>query len=214
MSVSSVFLSASVPDPRRHEKYFATGDTIAIRDAVVALVGVVLPRAKLVFGGHPAITPMVKWAADQLGAFERVRMFQSKFFREYYLKDLEFFRYEETEAVPGDRKKSLLVMRRRMIHCESFDAAFFIGGMDGVEEEFNLVRDELPDVPRYPVYTTGGAARLLWGKEQNRSTEGEPKRGNVNPQTLKLLRLKTNYVGLFTYLLEGQREDRREDRYE
>lgn len=214
MLMKPVFLSASVPDPTRHEKYFATGDTIAIRDAVIALLEVVLPRTKLVFGGHPAITPMVKWAADQLGAFERVRMFQSKFFREYYLKDLEFFRYEETDAVPGDRKKSLLVMRRQMIHSEPFGAAFFIGGMDGVEEEFHLLRDEMPDVPRYPVYTTGGAARLLWSEEQRRGADGVAYLANVDIQNLNLLRSKTNYVGLFAHLLEGQTEDRREARYE
>jgi hypothetical protein len=60
-----VFLSASIPDPRRDAKYFQTGDTIAIRNAVIALVTVTLSRTKLVFGGHPAVTPLVKWVADQ-----------------------------------------------------------------------------------------------------------------------------------------------------
>lgn len=58
--LAPVFLSASIPDPARDKRYFGTGDTIAIRDAVIALVSVVLPRTKLVFGGHPAITPLVK----------------------------------------------------------------------------------------------------------------------------------------------------------
>jgi SLOG cluster3 family len=192
--LNPVFLSASVPDPRRHQKYFRTGDTVAIRDAVIALLTVVLPRTKLVFGGHPAITPMVKWVADQLNAFHRVRMFQSKFFRDQYLKDLELFRYEEVEAVAGDRDKSLLAMRMAMIHSENFSASFFIGGMEGVEHEYDLLREHRPEVPRFPVYTTGAAARLLWPKEWEVARESRPQ--------LEQLRSKISYVGLFTGLLE------------
>ena len=52
MPIGPVFLSAGVPDPHRDEKYFKTGDTGAIRDAVIALLEVVLPGTKLVFGGQ------------------------------------------------------------------------------------------------------------------------------------------------------------------
>ena len=53
-----VFLSASVPLPSRNPKYFDTADVIAIRDAVRALIMVVVEQqGQLVFGGHPAITP-------------------------------------------------------------------------------------------------------------------------------------------------------------
>jgi hypothetical protein len=196
MSLNPVFLSASVPDPRRDERYFNTGDTEAIRDAVIALVTVVLPQTRLVFGGHPAITPLVKWVADQFGAFDKVRMFQSKFFRDQYLKDLELFRYEEVDPVPGDREKSLFAMRMTMIHSEPFSAAFFIGGMEGVEREYELLRDHKPRVPRFPVYSTGGAARLLWMKEM------EGPRDLHRPE-LEQLRTKTGHIGLFTNLLEG-----------
>jgi hypothetical protein len=47
------FLGASIPDPARDSRYFGTGDTVAIRDAVIALVSVVLPRTKLVFWRSP-----------------------------------------------------------------------------------------------------------------------------------------------------------------
>jgi hypothetical protein len=56
----AVFLSASVPDPKRDPKYYRTADVTAIRDAVRALVTIVLPKARLVWGGHPAITPPVR----------------------------------------------------------------------------------------------------------------------------------------------------------
>jgi hypothetical protein len=202
MTIGPVFLSASVPDPLRDPKYFETGDTIAIRDAAIALLTVVLPRTKLVFGGHPAITPMVKWVADELGAFDRIRMFQSKFFRDKYLGDLARFRYEETEIVQNDRDKSLLAMRTQMIHSENFSAAFFIGGMDGVEKEYDLMAQLKPDVPRFPVFTTGGAAQLLW----TRQWDAVPR---IHAGELGELRVKTNYVALFTSLLEGVAEGQR-----
>jgi hypothetical protein len=193
MPLDTVFLSASVPDPLRDQKYFSAGDTVAIRDAVIALLMVVLPRTRLVFGGHPAITPMVKWVADQLQAFDRVRMFQSRYFQDRYLKDLDLFRYVEIGEVSGDRDESLRVMRRAMIHSEPFSAAFFIGGMEGVEAEYELMKEEQSRVPRFPVYTTGGAARMLWTKELRFSEE--------NPN-IRELRTNTSYVGLFTNLLE------------
>jgi|HubBroStandDraft_2_1064218.scaffolds.fasta_scaffold83102_3 hypothetical protein len=196
------FLGASIPDPARDSRYFGTGDTVAIRDAVIALVSVVLPRTKLVFGGHPAITPLVKWVADQFGSFERVRMFQSKFFRESYLQDIEAFRYEEIDAAK-DRETSLRAMREAMLASEKFSAAFFIGGMEGVEQEYELLKELPYRVPVYPVYTTGAAARELWEREIRRADElpqwSQPQR----IAQLQQLKTKTSYVALFTRLLEG-----------
>jgi hypothetical protein len=48
-----------------------------------------------------------------------------------------------------------------MIDAAEFSAAFFIGGMEGVEEEFALFRDRWPDVPAFPIASTGAAARRL-----------------------------------------------------
>ena len=200
--IGPVFLSASVPDPRRNEKYFKTGDTQSpSADAVISLLTVIIPRTKLVFGGHPAITPMVKWVADQFSAFDKVRMFQSKFFQSSYLKDLDLFRYKETEPVQNDREMSLLSMRTQMINSEDLSAAFFIGGMEGVEREYDLIAQLKPGVPRFPVYTTGAAAQFLWMREWDKANR-EHKR------ELTDLRTKTNYVALFTSLLEGVAEGR------
>ncbi len=194
MTPGPVFLSASIPDPTRDPKYFQTGDTIAIRDAVIALVTAVLPRTKLVFGGHPAITPMVKWVADRTGSFNKVRMFQSKWFQDKYLPDLAKFRYEETEAAT-DRDQSLLAMRKTMLTCENFSAAFFIGGMEGVEDEYDLMGKLNPTVPRFPVYTTGAAARLLWQREWDANPY-------LRETELNLLRRSESYQSLFTKLLD------------
>ncbi len=202
LSLAPVFLSASVPDPNRNPKYFSTGDTVAIRDAVLALVTVVVPKTKLVFGGHPAITPMVKWVADQMGAFDNVRMFQSMFFRDQYLKDIEVFGYEEIEAVRGDREASLLEMRARMLLSEPFGTAFFIGGMEGVEREYELLKELKPDVSRFPVYTTGAAARILWEIESNSLNDLPESTRLAHAAELQQIKTSTSYTGLFTSFLE------------
>jgi hypothetical protein len=49
-----------------------------------------------------------------------------------------------------------------MIKSMPFGAAVFIGGMDGVEEEWELFGQHFPDAPRIPVASTKGAAMLLW----------------------------------------------------
>src|SRR3546814_3166048 len=60
----AIFLSAGVPDPKRGPQYAATADTVAITAAVSALVHVTLGRRLLVWGGQPAITPMI-WVVSQ-----------------------------------------------------------------------------------------------------------------------------------------------------
>ena len=191
MPLNPVFLSASVPDPHRDPKYFSTGDTIAIRDAVIALVTAVVLRTRLVFGGHPAITPMVKWVADRYDRFDRVRMFQSTFYRDKYIADVARFKYVEIAAA-GSREQSLKDMREAMLRSERFSAAFFIGGMDGVEAEYRLVRELPYPVPCYPVATTGAAARILW----------EQIAPDTDDRFFSGLREKTAYTALFTRILD------------
>ena len=60
----AIFLSAGVPDPRRGPEYAKTADTVAIAAAVSALVHVTLGRRLLVWGGQPAITPMIWFVAE------------------------------------------------------------------------------------------------------------------------------------------------------
>src|SRR5262249_798834 len=61
----AIFLSAGVPDDPGRGAYIETADPIATRDAERVASAVVLasPRA-LVFGGHPAISPLVAQIAD------------------------------------------------------------------------------------------------------------------------------------------------------
>lgn len=160
-----VFLSASIPLPRRNPEYVETADVVAIRDSIRALVSVVVPApGKLVFGGHPAITPMVRLLIAQLKRPVRrhVILYQSLYFQQNFLPDVEEF--EEVrlvEAVSGDREASLALMREAMIGSEDFDAGIFIGGMEGVEDEYRRFREIHPKKPVFPIASTGAAALKL-----------------------------------------------------
>lgn len=159
-----VFLSASIPDPKRDPRYMRTADVVAIRDAVRGLATVVLPRATLIWGGHPAITPLVRVVADGLSLTGRdhVRLFQSAFFARKMPKDNRAF--ESVTIVPKvgrSRERSLEAMRRAMISSAAFDAGVFIGGMEGVEDEFALFRELQPQARLLPIASTGGAALEL-----------------------------------------------------
>jgi hypothetical protein len=161
----TIFLSASVPDPKRNPKYYESADRTAIRDAVRALVAITLPKMRLVWGGHPAITPLVRVIAEDMGATgsDRIRLYQSEFFRGVMPEEnASFERIVYTAAVPGDREASLALMRREMFTRESYYAGVFIGGMEGVEDEYRLLREMQPNAMALPIASTGAAALLIF----------------------------------------------------
>jgi hypothetical protein len=51
-----------------------------------------------------------------------------------------------------------------MISAHHFDAAVFLGGMEGVETEYDTFRRLHPNKPAYPVASAGAAARTLFEK--------------------------------------------------
>jgi SLOG cluster3 family len=163
--IRSIFLSASVPLPSRNPAYFATADVIAIRDAVRALVMVIMERGtKLVFGGHPAITPMIRLQVLQSArpVGDTVIMYQSRFFERSFPEDNQFFeRVILVDAVDGNRDTSLEAMRRTMLN-QRFQTGIFIGGMEGVEEEYAMFREIHPRTPAFPIASTGAAAGKLY----------------------------------------------------
>lgn len=157
------FLSASIPDPTRDVRYVDTADVTAIREAVIALAAAVCRRGRLVFGGHPAISPLVLLVARNLGVEARVRIYQSEYFRALIPPESAGFPdLVWTPAQHEDRNASLAVMRERMLGEGPFEAAVFIGGMEGVEEEFELFRKRWPRTAVFPIATTGAAAKLLF----------------------------------------------------
>ena len=158
--VDAIFLSAGVPDPKRGPGYAATADTVAIGAAVSALVHVTLGRRLLVWGGQPAITPMIWVVAQDVGVdYGRwVRLYQSRHFEDEFPEDNERFQnVTYTDDIDRDRERSLLAMRERMFSEHAFKAAVFIGGMGGIVHEYELFRRLQPDAAVIPVSSTGGA---------------------------------------------------------
>lgn len=158
--IDAIFLSAGVPDPKRGPEYAKTADTVAITAAVSALVHVTLGRRLLVWGGQPAITPMIWAVAEGLGVEygSWVRLYQSRHFEDEYPEDNERFQnVTYTDDVYGDRESSLRIMRERMFSDFNYTVAIFIGGMAGIVQEFDLLMKLQPKATALPILSTGGA---------------------------------------------------------
>ena len=161
-----VFLSASFPSGKRGEKV-RPFDPSGIADAVSAVVRAVLVHGgKLVFGGHPTITPLVLMIGSELRVRKAVDVFQSKWFIEqitketWALEEAEVGTIHETGWRPS-LEESLEEMRRQMLGFVAPAAAVFVGGMSGIQAEYDLVGKMRPGVPRIPVAGPGGAAARL-----------------------------------------------------
>lgn len=160
--MGAIFLSASVPRLDRGH-YHETADPFLIQFAVRELLTVVLGRRTLVWGGHPAITPMVSSVCDDLGVqyTTAVILYQSAFFKEEMpAENTHFSNLIEVPSVPGNRDESLLAMRMKML-SRPFEAAVFIGGMEGVFEEYAIFTMLHPHATVITIPSAGGAAREL-----------------------------------------------------
>lgn len=158
-----VLLSASVPIVGRGD-YYKSADPFLIQLAVRELV-ILLMRAhkKLVWGGHPAITPMV-WAVCEdldVNYAESVVLYQSKFFEDLYPEENDRFANVVFVEAENNRELSLSRMRRQMIGRREIEGAVFIGGMEGLFEELTLFSELHSGCPVVPVMATGGAAAQL-----------------------------------------------------
>lgn len=154
-----------------------TAHPLEITDAVVAAAQAVFGASgKLVFGGHPTISPLILSVADDFSGVvpEKpfVKIYQSALF--------------ETQIAPQTRELaetgmgeiawvdplygkdweesvqlSLAPMRHQMLKETDPVAAIFIGGMEGIEDEFQLFLEQCPERPVYSIGRPGGAARKL-----------------------------------------------------
>jgi len=177
-----VFLSAGIPNGDWPQPF----DPLAITDAVIAAtIALLAAGARILSGGHPAITPLLlrtardfRRVADRLTDDEElVTVYQSGLYREYvpeptWLLQAEGLgRLRFIPAVPGDDPvagldaSSLSDMRKAMLG-PSNDPLFavFIGGMDGIYAEYELYLSKYKDRPVYAFGAPGGAARDLAGR--------------------------------------------------
>ena len=161
-----VFLSASFPSGRRGEEvrpYDASG----VADAVTAIVrAVLLNEGKLLFGGHPTITPLVLMIGAELRVQRVVDIFQSQWFSEQITEETRTLAELGLGTIHWTQRcrtleASLTEMRRQMFGFVRPAGAVFVGGMSGIRAEYELFGSIRPGIPRIPVAGPGGAAAQL-----------------------------------------------------
>jgi SLOG cluster3 family len=162
-----VFLSASFPSGERGER-FRPYDPEAIADAVTAVAQAVLVTGgRIVFGAHPTISPLILLIAGELGRRHVVDVYQSSYFEGQVpqetldLVDRGYGVLHWIDSDSSDREVSLQLMREEMLRAEPLAAAVFIGGMEGIFAEDQLLIRLRPETPRLPLRAPGGAARKL-----------------------------------------------------
>jgi hypothetical protein len=171
----SAFLSASIPQKGSGYVAFEQREII---DAVVAFSRTTLAYGgRLVFGGHPTISPLILHVAAQewrrLGPQEYlVDVYQSAWFENMIpestlrlvgLKTLSGERIAMLHLTPkmDTKEESLEEMRRIMLLETNPCCAIFIGGMDGIREEFEMFTRYYGSRPIYCIGGPGGCARQL-----------------------------------------------------
>jgi hypothetical protein len=157
----SIFLSASVPKPGR--EFHDSCHPYQIHAAVRSLLVLALGRRHIVFGGHPSITPMV-YAACQDFDLENIvcaTIYQSKYFEDKF--PLENQKFSDMRLIPAKNTApaSIAAMRERMLSEQKFTAGVFIGGMNGILDEYKLFTDRFPDAKIVAVRAGGGATATL-----------------------------------------------------
>ena len=159
--MDAIFLSASVPVAGRGH-YHETASPFLIQCAVRELVISVIRTHRIVWGGHPSITPMIWSICEdlQVDYANSVVLYQSLFFKDRFPEEnARFGNVVFTDAVSDDRESSLAAMRAAMLSRDDLVAAVLIGGMEGVEAELALFQQFHPSGTVVPVASPGGAAR-------------------------------------------------------
>ncbi len=129
----------------------------------------------LVFGGHPAISPLLLEAASRfsLGSAvqKKVIVFQSLFYADKLQEATlalanwdhgELFWTSSEPTTAPDEAQSLTAMRIAMTSAPRLIAACFIGGMEGLLEEASLFDRYHPAAPMFALGSTGSAASRLF----------------------------------------------------
>lgn len=171
--MGEIFLSASVPMIGRGD-YHETADPFLIQIATRELIMAVIRQHVIVWGGHPSITPMVWAICEDLNVSyaDAVVLYQSRFFGEHFPEEnAHFGNVHYIDAVDADRDASLVNMRQELLSRPGLMAAVFIGGMEGVEVEYELFSQFHPEAQRILVPSAGGAARKLAERDEQFSRD-------------------------------------------
>ena len=122
-------------------------------------------RRPFYFGGHPAITPLVWEVAKDYAPVEFkkfIRIYQSSFFIGKTPREVDFFNNIVWTEKQIDISHSVELMRKQMFSENDTDTVVFIGGMNGIVDEYNMVTRIYPQVKVLPMATTGAASKQLY----------------------------------------------------
>lgn len=164
---------------------------IQIEEAVIGLArNIFQAGGKIIFGGHPSISPLVAMVATEFRLNKEIEnmkrneeqekpitIFQSRAYDKVIPKEttglftLGYSNIVWTDAVDGEEfnpiiqgkpqcEKSLTLMRRQMMEG-NVDALVCLGGMEGVEQEFEIFRELHSRKPIFLLGSTGGATKIL-----------------------------------------------------
>lgn len=173
---ASIFLSASIPDKNRWDGKY---QSFEITDAVVALTRIILQNGgSLVTAVHPTISPLLLFvAAEQLRENDqRIIIYQSEVFKDIlpaatksfeangFAKIIWTKRCNSEPANPVQAPESLKFMRNQMLIESKPIAAVFIGGMNGILDEYKMFHGLYPQAPTYAFGQPGGEAKKLVAK--------------------------------------------------
>jgi hypothetical protein len=90
-----------------------------------------------------------------------VTLYQSSLFADVFpTENAHFANVVRVDAVGDDRSASLKAMRLAMLGVE-YESAVFIGGMEGILDEYQMFNQIHPAAKVVPVSSPGGAARML-----------------------------------------------------
>ncbi|MBF0109088.1 MAG: hypothetical protein HQL76_07935 [Magnetococcales bacterium] len=192
MNSKAVFLSASLPDPER-PPYYSDTDPQAMRDAVLALAQETSIREiPLIYGGHPSITHFIAQWGDKMDRMSHIKLYLSRHFEAKFSPEIKkhfaslhlvdrVVRDENNPFAQINLEASLTHFRQTMIRENKIGLAVFMGGMNGLEDEKELLAEFHPDAVMMPLPYLGGQTRTIFPMNEIAPLVQEAFRQNVSP---------------------------------
>ena len=110
---------------------------------------------------------------------EHVKLYQSLWFKDIFPPDNNKFENIVFTKKEDNIPASIKLLREQMFLENEFSAAVFIGGMDGIEDEYRMFKEYHPEAVLLPIASTGAATKLVYD--------------NLFPNNLKNTRLEKDY---------------------
>ena len=120
---------------------------------------------------------------------EHVKLYQSLWFEDIFPPDNNKFENIVFTKKGQTLNASIELMRKQMLTENEFAAAVFIGGMNGIEDEYRMFKEYHPKALLFPIASTGAATKIVYD--------------DLFPKELKNKRLEKDYgyMSLFQKLL-------------